>query len=100
MGGTGVQVSTRVSNPSAEMPMRSHAVLLFSGLCSVVGMVALASVVVSAQDIPVLQDAKPRYVVLPGKAGPNPPPPVALRTWNGSFVHAGVTYPFSMVGSA
>ena len=48
--------------------MRLRAVLLFSGLSSVVGMVALASAVASAQDIPVVQDAQPKYVFLPGKA--------------------------------
>ena len=81
--------------------MRLRGTLLFSGLSSVVGLFALAScVVASAQDIPVLQDAKPKYVVLRGKPVSTPPPPVALKTWNGSFVHASVTYPFTMVGSA
>lgn len=81
--------------------MRLRAELMFPGLCSVLGMVVLASCAVAgAQDIPVVQDAKPKYVFMPGKPGLTPPPPVALKTWNGSFLHGGVTYPFTMVGSA
>jgi len=42
----------------------------------------------------------PRFVTVPPKAIEGPLPPVTLPTWNGSFVHAGTTYNYNMVGTA
>lgn len=78
------------------------AITLLLALCVCLSLSAFAQDDGSAQTPPTVENAKPMYVMLPGKPRVDVllPPAANLPTWNGSFTYGGHNYTYNMVGTA
>ena len=78
------------------MPRRTSLTLIVIVCVTCLGLIGSAL----AQNAPV-EKPRARYAVMPPHLHPEvAPPPVALRSWNGSFTFNGTKYTYNMVGAA